>query len=388
MKKIAILGSTGSIGKQTLEVIAGFPGRFEVYGLAAHRQVDLLAEQVKTYRPKVVVLSGSEDSSEISSKLAGWEGRLLFGAEGMVELAADPEVETLVSAVVGIAGLPPTLAAFKAGKDVALANKESLVSAGELVTSEMKKARGRLLPIDSEHSAIFQALMGQNIEELSSIILTASGGPFRESTLEEMEKVTPQEALTHPTWKMGGKITIDSATLMNKGLEVIEAHWLFGVDYERIKVVVHPQSIVHSMIEMIDGTILAQLGPADMRLPIAFALTYPTRRGNRFSRLDPFSIGALEFYPPDYERFPCLRLAYESGRIGKSMPTVMNAANEEAVNLFFEGRIGFLGIARMIEEVMGEHQKSGLLSPLSLEDILEVDRWARNLCGQLAKGYT
>lgn len=378
MKKLALIGSTGSIGRQTLEVAEFLRDEIEVYGLTAHQRYDLLIEQVRKFQPQCVVLSNPVNFAKLSSELNGWQGRLLIGPEGLIELATDPAVDLVVSAAVGVAGLIPTMAAVKAGKEVALANKETLVVAGGIIMEEVKKRNVRLLPVDSEHNAIFQCLMGQNPAELKYIYLTASGGPFREASPAQMERVSPEDALAHPTWKMGGKITIDSATLMNKGLEVIEAHWLFGVNYDRIKVVIHPQSIVHSLIEMVDGSLLAQLGPADMRLPIEFALTYPQRRNNPFSRLDLLACGRLEFFPPDFHRFPCLELAYEAGRTGGSMPAVMNAANEEAVNLFLKGIIGFMDIPRMVDAVMGEHHKDGILTGPSLEAIMEVDGWARD----------
>ena len=377
MKKIAVLGATGSIGRQTLEVVDQLQDEVEVFALSAHGNVDLLAKQVDKYRPQLVAVSDQSKLPLLRSRLDGWPGRVLGGEQGLVEIATAPEVDLIVSAVVGVAGLVPTYAALQAGKRVALANKETLVAGGHLIMAEANKKNGPLLPVDSEHSAIFQSLMGQDPAELKKIILTASGGPFLGSTLAEMEKVTPEAALAHPTWRMGGKITIDSATLMNKGLEVIEAHWLFGLDYDRIEVVIHPQSVVHSLIELIDGSILAQLGPADMRLPIQFALTYPKRRANTFSRLDLASVGEIGFYPPDPHRFLCLQLAYAAGRTGGSMPTVMNAANEEAVRFFLERRIGFADIWRIVEMVMGEHDKQGIDQAPDLEAIIAIDQWAR-----------
>jgi len=379
MKKIAVLGATGSIGRQTLEVVDLLRDEIEVYALSAHSNVELLLEQVKTYQPQVLALSDPAGLPKLKTALSNWSGRILSGKKGLVEMVTDSEVDVVVSAAVGVAGLLPTHAALKAGKQVALANKETLVAGGHLIMDEVRRHDQTLLPVDSEHSAVFQALLGQDLLGLDKIILTASGGPFRQASLEQMEAALPQDALAHPTWAMGGKITIDSATMMNKGLEVIEAHWLFGLDYDRIEVLLHPQSVVHSLIELIDGSVLAQLGPADMRLPIQFALTYPRRKKNPFSRLDLAAVGELNFCRPDYSRFPCLKLAYEAGKIGGSMPVAMNAANEEAVRFFLQERIGFMDIPRIVEMVMGEHDKNGVAANPSLESIVFVDGWARSV---------
>jgi len=384
LRKLVIIGSTGSIGRQTLEVAEHLREKIVIYGLAAHSSLELLAEQVKKYRPAVVALADPGKRQAFLSLLGDtWQGRLLTGAEGLEELAADPEVEMVVSAAVGAAGIRPTLAAVKAGKAVALANKEALVAAGELIMAGAAKGNAPLLPVDSEHSAVFQCLMGEDRSAVKKIYLTASGGPFRETRLPDLAKVTPEEALAYPTWRMGKKITIDSATLMNKGLEVIEAHWLFSLDYDRIHVVIHPQSIVHAVVEMVDGFCTAQLGPADMRLPIQFALTYPERRENPFSRLDLVTLGRLDFSPPDLERFPCLALAYAAGRRGGTMPAVMNAANEEAVTAFLEGRIGFSAIPALVEKVMEIHEKEGFVSSPDLETILDADNRAREVFSSL-----
>lgn len=384
MKKLAIIGSTGSIGRQTLEVAEHLREKIVIYGLAAHRSLELLAEQVKKYRPPVVVLAdGAKKEAFLSLLGESWQGRLLTGPEGLEELATDPEVAMVVSAAVGAAGIRPTLAAVKAGKAVALANKEALVAAGELIMAEAAKRNTSILPVDSEHSAVFQCLMGEDRSAVKKIYLTASGGPFRETPLARLAQVTPEEALAHPTWQMGKKITIDSATLMNKGLEVIEAHWLFALDYDRIHVVIHPQSIVHAVVEMVDGFCTAQLGPPDMRLPIQFALTYPARRENPFSRLDLATLGRLDFSPPDLERFPCLALAYAAGRRGGTMPAVMNAANEEAVAAFLAGRIGFCTIPALVEKVMEAHEKEGYVSSPDLETILDADHRARKVFSSL-----
>lgn len=384
-KKIAIIGSTGSIGWQTIDVADFLYDEIEIYGLSAHTQTSMLAEQIRRYKPQKAVVTEPLQYSKTLSMVSGWDGQLLSGREGLLELVTDPEVDLVVSAVVGAAGIEPTLAALQAGKKVALANKESLVAAGEVIMEEASKSKGViLLPVDSEHSAIFQCLQGTKPKELKYIHLTASGGPFRQFSRDQMEEITPQAALAHPTWQMGGKITIDSATLMNKGLEVIEAHWLFGLDYDRIRVVIHPQSVVHSMIEMVDGSLLAQLGPADMRLPIQYALTYPKRKENPFSRLDLYKLSKLEFYPPDFKRFPCLALAYEAGKTGGTMPAVLNAANEEAVQAFLTKRIKFLDIPRLITRVMNEHLPRVIYRP-DLGTILESDNWARSLTCQIMK---
>jgi 1-deoxy-D-xylulose-5-phosphate reductoisomerase len=386
LQKLVIIGSTGSIGRQTLEVAEHLREKIVIYGLAARGSLELLAEQVKKYRPQVVALAdGAKRQAFLSLLGESWQGRLLTGAEGLEELATDPEVTMVVSAAVGAAGIRPTLAAVKAGKAVAFANKETLVAAGELIMAAVAKGNTPFLPVDSEHSAVFQCLLGENRAAVDRIYLTASGGPFRETSLADLAKVTPEEALAHPTWRMGKKITIDSATLMNKGLEVIEAHWLFGLAYDRIQVVIHPQSIVHAVVEMVDGFCTAQLAPADMRLPIQFALTYPERWETAFPRLDLPTLGQLEFSPPDLERFPCLALAYTAGRKGGTMPAVMNAANEEAVTAFLAGRIGFSAIPALVEKVMEEHEKEGFVSSPDLETILEADSRARRVFASLLK---
>ena len=383
-KNLVILGATGSIGQQTLDVVTGpLAADYRVYGLSAHNRGDRLAELIRKYRPRRAVVTNTGQYQEVLAATAGWEGELLSGPGGLLELVTDPAVEVVVSAVVGAAGIQPTLAALQAGKTVALANKESLVAAGELIMTTLKaKSPARLIPVDSEHSAIFQCLQAIAEPDLKQVHLTASGGPFACWTAEEMKSVTPAAALAHPTWRMGGKITVDSATLMNKGLEVIEAHWLFGLPYDRIKVVIHPQSVIHSLIELVDGSLLAQLGPADMRLPIQYALTYPGRKANPFSRLDLYQLSDLQFYPPNFKRFPCLELAYAAGKAGGALPTVLNAANEEAVNAFLAGRIGFLTIPRLIEHAMSAYEK-GSNQRLDLDTILAVDDWARRITRQL-----
>jgi len=383
---IVILGSTGSIGRQTIEVVNELSSQFRVYGLSAHNQGALLAEQIRNLAPAKAVVTNPDYYREVAAMVDAWEGELLAGWEGLFALVTDPAVDVVVSAIVGAAGIRPTLAALRAGKKVALANKESLVAAGEIIMAELQKGTSaRLIPVDSEHSAIFQCLQGVMPVDLEQVHLTASGGPFRQYSIGQMKGITPEAALAHPTWRMGGKITIDSATLMNKGLEVIEAHWLFGLPYDRIKVVIHPQSVVHSLIELVDGSLLAQLGPADMRIPIQYALTFPARKANPFSRVDLYRLSDLQFYPPDFKRFPCLELAYAAGKAGGALPAVLNAANEEAVRVFLAGGIGFLEIPRLVEQVMNEYERK-INRKLDLETILAVDDWARRRARQLLSG--
>ncbi|MGE5576427.1 MAG: 1-deoxy-D-xylulose-5-phosphate reductoisomerase [Syntrophothermus sp.] len=373
MKRIVLLGSTGSIGTQALEVIDAAGNQFSVVGLAAGRNVDLLEEQARRYRPRLVAMGDIGAARELAQRLADLPTQVLAGEAGLLE-AATMEADQVVVAMVGAAGLLPTLAAIRAGRQVALANKETLVIAGRIVTETARLHEVRIIPVDSEHSAIFQCLAGQRREDLAGIILTASGGPFRLTPAEDLARVTSKEALQHPNWSMGGKITIDSATLMNKALEVIEAHWLFGVDYSQIRIVVHPQSIIHSMVEMIDGSVLAQLGLPDMRLPIQYALTYPNRLARDARRLSLPEIGQLTFEEPDFGKFPCLRYAIEAGKMDGTMPAVMNAANEVAVSAFLAGEIGFMDIPRAIAHVMNQHS---VTARPSVEEILEADRWAR-----------
>jgi 1-deoxy-D-xylulose-5-phosphate reductoisomerase len=374
MKGLSILGSTGSIGTNALRVVDAFPDRFRVVALAGGRNVARLAEQVARYRPKAVSVA-TQHSRDALARLVDLAGiQVGVGDEGIVTVATHPESEMVVAAVVGAVGLVPTYRAIEAGKDVALANKETLVMAGELMVALARRHSRRLLPIDSEHCALHQCLSGRPAASVRRLLLTASGGPFRSRPRHTFAAVTPQEALAHPTWSMGRKITIDSATLMNKGLEVIEAHWLFGVPAERIEVLVHPQSIVHSMVEFVDGTVLAQLGVTDMRLPIQYALSHPECWEAAIPGFD-FSKGRkLEFEPPDRERFPCLTLAYEALSRGGSHPAVLNAANEEAVGYFLEGRIPFTAIPETISEVMQAHPTTPVAA---LEDILAADGWAR-----------
>lgn len=374
-KRLAILGSTGSIGLSALDVVAARPNDFDVVSLTAARSVEALASQIQTFRPKVAAVATAEAAKELKSLLKLDTGvNIVHGAQGYLEAAAGCGADMVLSAMVGAAGLMPTLAAVKSGADIALANKETLVAGGELVMDAVRQSGSAILPVDSEHSAIFQCLMAGNPEEVSRIWLTASGGPFRQASTEKMAKVTPEMALDHPNWAMGPKITIDSATLMNKGLEVIEAHWLFDQPYEKIRVVVHPQSMVHSMVEFVDGNFMAQLGPPDMRLPIAVALSHPRRYPVPAKTLDPLAMGSLTFEEPDPERFPALRLAFEAGKAGGLAPAVLNAANEVAVARFLKGGIGFLDIPACVEQVLQNHEGG---AARSVGAVLEADRKAR-----------
>jgi 1-deoxy-D-xylulose-5-phosphate reductoisomerase len=373
---IAILGSTGSIGVQTLDVAENLG--IKVSGLTANTDIDLLEKQVRKFRPLMVSVRDSELAGKLRERLEGFDVEVLYGIDGLKRVAALDETDTVVSSIVGIAGLIPTIEAIRHGKDIALANKETLVTAGSIVISEARQHNVRIFPVDSEHSAIFQCLGANRREDVKGLILTASGGPFRGRSMDELEEVSVEDALKHPNWSMGSKITIDSATMMNKGLEVIEASWLFDIDPDRIKILVHPQSIIHSMVEYIDGTVMAQLGPPDMRLPIQLALTYPKRAGNNFSRLNLLKCGSLTFEEPDYEAFPCLRLALSALKAGGTMPAVMNAANEAAVGLFLEKNVGFMDIPRIIENIMSIHDVN---TKPGLDDIIEVDRWARDSVG-------
>jgi 1-deoxy-D-xylulose-5-phosphate reductoisomerase len=373
LKRIVILGSTGSIGRNSLWVAERFPDRFQVVGLAAGRNIELLAEQVQRFRPRVVSVLTTELAGELRRRLPS-ATEVLAGLSGYQQVAALPEAELVLSAMVGAAGLMPTLAAIRAGKEVALANKETLVMAGDLVTTEVGRHQVMLLPVDSEHSAIFQALAGHRRQDLKRIVLTASGGPFLHATLDDLHRVIPAQALAHPNWRMGPKVTIDSATLMNKGLEVIEARWLFDLGLPQIAIAIHPQSIVHSLVEYIDGSVIAQLGIPDMRVPIAYALSYPERLPLDLPPLDLPAAQNLTFLEPDRARFPCLGLAFAALQAGGTMPAVLNAANEVAVEAFLAGRIPFLAIGAVVEETLGRHRSS---PAVDVEVILSADRWAR-----------
>jgi len=374
MKNLAILGSTGSIGISTLDVVSRHPDRFRVVALAAGKNSRLLEAQIRRFRPQTVALADENAARELRARCREFPLEILGGMEGLIRVASHPDATLVVSAIVGAAGLVPTLSAIRAGKAVALANKETLVMAGELVVREAASHGATLIPVDSEHSAVFQALAGQRRDRVARVVLTASGGPFADLPLARLQAVTPQEALKHPNWKMGPKITVDSATLMNKGLEVMEAHWFFDLPAEQIHVLLHPQSIVHSLVEFVDGSVLAQMGVPDMRGPIAYALAYPDRLEGASPRLDLRTVGPLTFQEPDRERFPCLDLAYEALRMGGSMPAALNAANEVAVEAFLHERIGFMDIPRVVEAIMTRHRCTPIAS---LDHVLSVDRWAR-----------
>lgn len=374
MKNLVVLGSTGSIGTQTLDVVREHPDLFHVSVLVANRSDELLEKQIEEFQPQLAVLSDEEAYSRLRQRYSG-KTELAGGRQAVIEAAAYPEAQVVVTSLMGFAGLEPTLAALKAGKDIALANKETLVVAGELVMAKAKELGRAILPVDSEHCALFQCLQGQDRKAVEKLILTASGGPFRGRKAEELTSVSKKDVLAHPTWNMGQKITVDSASLVNKGLEVIEARWLYDVSYDQIQVVVHPQSIVHSMVQYQDGTVMAQLGCTDMRLPIQYALTYPDRVASHFPRVDFYELEKLTFEKPDMETFRGLKLAFEAGRTGGTMPCIMNGANEVAVEAFLKGQAGFLDIYRLIEKAMEAGQVE--YKP-DLEQLLAADKWARD----------
>jgi 1-deoxy-D-xylulose-5-phosphate reductoisomerase len=381
MKAISIIGSTGSVGVTTLDVVARFPDRFRVVAMAAGRNLELLAEQIRCFRPQLVSVETPQLARDLAERIRPLQVTILHGGEGAIAVATHPEAKLVVSALVGALGLPPTLAAIKAGKDIAFANKEVLVVAGEVVTRAVREHGVRLLPVDSEHNAVFQCIEGRPSETIKRIILTASGGPFRELAANRFDEITIEGALNHPTWRMGNKITIDSATLMNKGLEVIEAHWLFGLAPEKIDVVIHPQSVIHSMVELIDGSVIAEMAITDMAIPAAFALAYPDRLP--LDHLPPLSLidcASLSFERPDLARFPCLSLAYEALRAGGTMAACLNAANEELVAGFLAGRIRFVEIPRHIETIMSRHHNT---PARTLEDVIDTDGWARAMAHEL-----
>jgi 1-deoxy-D-xylulose-5-phosphate reductoisomerase len=369
MKKIAILGSTGSIGTQTLEV-ARNNGDLKITALAAGSNIQLLEQQIREFHPSLVAVWKEEKAAELRLKVADLDVKVVTGMDGLLEVATEPEAEILVTAIVGMIGIRPTIAAMKAGKDIALANKETLVTAGHIIMPLAKECKVKILPVDSEHSAIFQCLNGENPKQLHKILLTASGGPFRGKKKEELKDVQVEDALKHPNWSMGRKITIDSATLVNKGLEMMEARWLFGVEPENIQIVVQPKSIIHSMVEFVDGAVIAQLGTPDMKLPIQYALYYPERRDLPGERLDFWSLSQITFEKPDMENFPGLRLAFEAAAGGGSLPTVYNAANERAVAKFLDRKIGFLQIPEIIESCMQAHR---VIEAPTVEQILAVE---------------
>lgn len=369
MKKIAVLGSTGSIGTQTLEVVRNNPD-LQVVALAAGSSVAKMEEQIREFHPLIAGMWTEEAAADLRNRVADLSVRIVAGMDGLLEIAQMPDSQVLLTAIVGMIGIRPTIAAIEAGKDIALANKETLVTAGHIIMPLAKKHNVSILPVDSEHSAIFQSLNGEPADKISKILLTASGGPFRGKTRDELAAMKVEDALKHPNWSMGRKITIDSSTLVNKGLEVMEAKWLFGVDLDRIQVVVHPQSIIHSMVEYVDGAIIAQLGTPDMKLPIQYALFYPDRRPMPGKRVDFFELGQITFEKPDIETFTGLALAYRAATVGGSMPTVYNAANEKAVELFLNRRILYLQIPELIEEAMNQHQ---VIKNPSVEAILETE---------------
>jgi 1-deoxy-D-xylulose-5-phosphate reductoisomerase len=398
MKALSVLGSTGSIGTQTLQIVEEFPERFRVVALTAGRNLELLLEQIRRHRPEVVALADPALLSQLQQRLDALQPRLdpahtpqlLAGSDGLCAAAAWPSADLVVTGIVGCAGLLPTLAAIRAGKDIALANKETLIAAGPVVLPELEASGSRLLPADSEHSALFQCLQGTPWADtarlstgvptpgLRRILLTASGGAFRDWPAADLARATVADATSHPNWSMGRKITVDSATLMNKGLEVIEAHYLFGIDYDHIDIVIHPQSIIHSLVELADSSVLAQLGWPDMKLPILYCLSWPERLETPWPRLDLAAIGQLNFRAPDQQKYPCMALAYAAGRAGGTMPAAMNAANEQAVALFLEERIHFLDIPRLIERTCDRHRADFSANP-SLADVLAVDAWARQI---------
>lgn len=378
MKAITLLGSTGSIGTQTLDIVTHHPEQFRIVGLAAGRNIELLAQQIRQFRPQIVAICEAAQLPELQAAIADVTPQpiLVAGEAGVVEVAAYGEAEAVVTGIVGCAGLLPTIAAIKAKKDIALANKETLIAGGPVVLPLVQEYGVKLLPADSEHSAIFQCLQGVPEGGLRRILLTASGGAFRDWPVEKLAEVTVADALKHPNWSMGRKITVDSATLMNKGLEVIEAHFLFGLDYDQIEIVIHPQSIIHSLIELQDTSVLAQLGWPDMRLPLLYALSWPERIYTDWEPLDLVKAGDLTFREPNHDKYPCMRLAYAAGRTGGAMPAVLNAANEQAVALFLDEKIRFLEIPRLIEQVCDRFTDQNQSNP-SLDDILAADQWAR-----------
>jgi len=374
MKRLAILGSTGSIGVNTLQIVSQFPERFEVVSLSAGLNTSLLKEQILRFRPKMVSVLNKELSESLRRELPHVDFEIVYGVEGLIQVATRPEIDQVVSAIVGAVGLIPTLSAIKTGKTVALANKESLVMGGKIMMEEARRNHAQILPIDSEHSAIFQSLLGHRKEDVRHLVLTASGGPFLKLPVSRLHDVTVQEALNHPRWEMGKKITIDSASLMNKGLEVIEAHWLFDIPIEKIMVLIHPQSVVHSMVEYVDGSIVAQMGITDMKIPISYALSFPERLNLSLPSLDLSKSEGLTFSTPDPQRFRCLALAYESIKRGETAPAVLNAANEVAVSAFLDGSIKFTEIPLLLQRVIEEHE---VKSVHTIEDILKADHWAR-----------
>jgi 1-deoxy-D-xylulose-5-phosphate reductoisomerase len=384
MKHLSILGSTGSIGVSTLEIVAAYPERFRITALTGGKNLELLARQIRKFAPRIAAVAYTEDIPQLMEMCRGIDVEICGGVDGLIAAASAEETDMVVAAIVGAAGLVPTAAAIRAGKDIALANKETLVTAGHLFMEMVAEYGVKLYPVDSEHSAVFQSIEGHRSQDISKIILTASGGPFLNTPIEQLAGVTVRDALNHPNWSMGKKITIDSATMMNKGLEVLEARWLFDAPVEKIEVNIHPQSIIHSMVEYIDGCVIAQLGSPDMKAPIAYALSYPERIATGVKPLDLTAFSGLTFYKPDLGKFRCLGLAYHAINAGESMPAVMNAANEIAVESFLAGGIGFVQIAEVIERTMDAHESHDLKS---INEVLLADDWgrkkAREICGGL-----
>lgn len=379
VKYISILGSTGSIGTSALDVVAAHPEHFQIIGLTANENIDMLEQQIQTFQPRIVSVSTKELANTLRSRIST-QTKVVYGEDGLIEVATHPNTNLVLTSVVGVAGLLPTIEALKAKKDIAIANKETLVAAGHIVTELAKKNDCRLIPVDSEHSAIFQCLNGENNKEIEKLIVTASGGAFRDKTREEMKLLKAKDALKHPNWLMGAKLTIDSATLLNKGFEVMEARWLFDVPYEKIDVMIHKESIIHSLVELVDGSIMAQLGAPDMRMPIQYAFHYPSRLASSFKKLNLLEIGSLHFEKPNLEKFPCLHYAYESGKIGGTTPAVLNAANEIANALYLQDKISFFDIEKTIYSALESHHN--IANP-SLEEVLAADQWARQYANQL-----
>ncbi|MBW1852436.1 MAG: 1-deoxy-D-xylulose-5-phosphate reductoisomerase [Deltaproteobacteria bacterium] len=381
MKNITILGSTGSIGVNALKVIHAHPDKYRCMGLAAGRNIELLKKQIENFQPKAFCVIDEKLASNLKAQFTGKINPEAFhGTDGFIHLATLDKVDTVIAAMTGAAGLLPTFAAVKAGKNIALANKETMVMAGAIIMSEAKKQGVSIFPVDSEHSAIFQSLQGHPSEDIRRVILTASGGPFKDLPLEEMKKVTPVQALNHPNWDMGEKVTIDSATMMNKGLEAIEAKWFFNLDMDQISILIHPQSVVHSMVEFKDGSVIAQLGIPDMIIPISYALSFPRHLENTLPPLELDQVGKLTFEKPDLQRFRCLGLALKAAKIGGSMPAVLNGANEIAVKAFLDGKIGFTDIPDLIEKTMAAHQPHPVGS---MNTVLEADQWSRDAAGKV-----
>jgi 1-deoxy-D-xylulose-5-phosphate reductoisomerase len=381
LKNICLLGSTGYIGTNSLTVIRKNPDEYRIIALGAGKNLDILAEQIEEFKPRFAAVINSDLARELKTRLNNrFNTEVLYGTEGYAQIAAVPEVDVVIAAMTGSSGLLPTYSAIRAGKDVALANKEALIIAGSVLTSESQRVGVHIVPIDSEHSAIMQSIQGHMREDLKKIILTGSGGPFKDYSMEELSRATPEAALKHPNWRMGKKITIDSATMMNKGIEAIEAKWLFNVEVDQIEILLHPQSIVHSLVEYVDGSIIAQLAFPDMRIPISYALSYPRHLEADMPSLDLFKIGSLSFEKPDTNRFRCLQLALTAGKIGQSMPAVLSGSNEIAVRAFLEGKIGFLDIPQLVEKTMERHR---VFPVNSIDQAIEADRWGQSAAREI-----